>query len=109
MYPDTPAIEALPKAEKKAIAKSVQKSKPVDVPSMSTFALAYAPRYVRSQWVLGALWSSVGVIVLQAAGLRHVLISFVGVVLRAVVLTAVPFYTPVRANRSIALNQALMT
>ena len=107
MYPNTPAMKTLPRADKKSITKSVQNGRSVADSSLAALAVDYAPRFIRSQRILGAMWLFIGVLSFLDGGLGHDRFQIIlGLVWSAG--AAFVFYAAVRAKRSIPLNQALL-
>jgi hypothetical protein len=108
MYPYPQAMNALPKAQKKAVIQAVTKGKPVPDASLASVAVEFASRWGRFEW-----WMSVGFLVL---GLSSIALGVVGhhwfqLVLGLFWVGSTPFWfsQAVRAKRSIPLNQALLT
>ncbi|HEV7526061.1 MAG TPA: hypothetical protein VGP92_13910 [Acidimicrobiia bacterium] len=100
-------MKVLPRAEKRAIMKSVRRGKRVDDPERARMAVEYAVNWARwCRWMAG-LYSllAVGNVVLavvEPSWYRFVLAAL------WVIIAPAHFYNGFRAKRSIPLNQAII-
>jgi hypothetical protein len=105
IYPDD--MKLLPRPEKRAIMKAVQRGRRVDDPARAAMAVEYATNYARMCRWIAFTYSIIAAFDILLAVLDP---RWFEVVMALVWLVSAPmwFYISFRTTRSVRLNQALM-